>query len=581
LTAVFEYLKKTTPDQSIQLDIYGPIDGPSFWKDCQRVMRTLPKHVTANYRGVLNHSQVNETLSQHHFLILPTLGESFGHAIVEALSAGCPVIISDRTPWKNLVSQKVGWDIPLEESEKFAQVIRYCASMDQGEYDSWSKSAFDYAHHFLNDPAIIRQSRKLFDGISEKILLINQAFFPDVMATAQYLTDVAVALAERGEDVHVLAARRGYAPPYPVYSPKEIYRGITINRVRGMFFGRKNKLTRMLDACAINLAFGWHLLWQTKFDRVIAMTNPPLVAWFGLVFAKLRRAEFIYWVMDINPDQAIEAGWIRRGSLVANFFEAILRLILKGSDKVIVLDHYMKQRIILKGVSPEKIKVVPLWALTEGFIGRELEVNPFREAHGLNNKFIVMYSGNLSLCHPIDTILRAALDLKNDHSIMFVFVGAGERLREVLDFKQKHSLENIISLPYQDRSVLDYSLDAANLHVITMGTNYVGILHPSKIYGVLMTKRPFIFIGPVQSSIGDIIREKKVGCQINHGDVAGFIGILNQVKKQGPCRTNNFIESAEYNVKSVLREITVNLSNSLTELDLELVTRTETGEGNR
>ena len=389
-----------------------------------------------------------------------------------------------------------------------------------------------------------------------KILLINQAFFPDVMATAQYLTDLAVALAEAGHEVHVLASRRGYAAPYPVYPSEEMYRGININRVCSFSFGRKHKLSRIWDACLINLAFGQHLLWQSDFDRVVAMTNPPLVAGFALIFSKLKKIKFIYWMMDINPDQAIEAGWIRKNSLAARFFEFILLKILKGSDKIIVLDRFMKERIIQKGISQEKIKAVPLWALSESLTQTEPAVNPFRAKYGLNEKFVVMYSGNLSLCHPLDTVLNAALRFRNDASITFVFIGGGERLLEVHAFKQKHNLSQMICLPYQDRSDLGHSLGAADLHVITMGTPYVGILHPSKIYGILATRRPFVFVGPIQSPIADLIKEKGRGYQVDHGDVDGFMKIVRQVKNENLSGRIDIKESIENGVESVVTEIT-------------------------
>ena len=276
-------------------------------------------------------------------------------------------------------------------------------------------------------------------------------------------------------------------------------------------------------------------------------------------------------MMDINPDQAIEAGWVRKNSLAARFFEWVLLKILKGSDKIIVLDRFMKERIIRKGICTEKVNALPLWALSEGLTETEPNTNPFRITHGLNGKFVVMYSGNLSLCHPLDTVLDAALRFQNDASIAFVFIGGGERFPEALAFKQKHNLNQMICLPYQERSRLSHSLGAADLHVVTMGAPYVGILHPSKIYGILATHRPFVFVGPDESPIADLIREKQRGYQVDHGNVDGFMKIVMQVKNENLRGRTDIKESTESGVESVAAEITDGQPNSLMKPDLELV----------
>ena len=98
-------------------------------------------------------------------MILLTHRESFGHAILEALATGCPVITSDRTPWKNLKDQKAGWEVSLEKNDEVLQIVERCISMDQNEYNTWSKGAFEYAQKFFNDPEIIQKNKGLFANV--------------------------------------------------------------------------------------------------------------------------------------------------------------------------------------------------------------------------------------------------------------------------------------------------------------------------------------------------------------------------------------------------------------------------------
>ncbi len=367
-----------------------------------------------------------------------------------------------------------------------------------------------------------------------KILLINQTFFPDIVATAQYLTDLAVDLTKAGHDVTVLTSRRSYLESHRLYPAREIYEGIEIIRVWSFSFGRKGKVSRVLDALFLNLSFAWRFVWLARFDKVIAMTTPPLVGWIASLLAKWRGSELVYWLMDINPDQVIQAGWIRHRGFPARLLETMLKFSLRRSDKIVVLDHFMKENIVSKGIVPAKVEIMSPWVLEDLREGVPHRQNNFRAQHHLNGKFVVMYSGNHSVCHPLDTILQAALILKSDPSIQFMFVGGGVRMPEVFDFKAKHNLSNVTCLPYQERGKLKDSLSAADLHTVVMGDRYIGIVHPSKIYGILGVGRPFILIGPAESPIGELIKETGIGCQVEHGDVEGFIRAVHEVKQTSP-----------------------------------------------
>lgn len=368
-----------------------------------------------------------------------------------------------------------------------------------------------------------------------KILLINQAFYPDVAATAQHLTDFAADLAGRGIQVTVLTGRRSYVDPKQLYSSKEIYRGVSVIRVGSFAPGRHSRLMRVADAFLMNAGFAWRLLWFPRFDKVVALTTPPLVAFTALLFSKMRKNKFCHWMMDINPDEAVAAGWLRPGGWRAGVLGRVLNFVLRQSDQIVVLDSFMKDRIVKKGADPEKIVVIPPWSQDEDLETIPHESNPFRQRHHLQGKFVVMYSGNHSVCHPLDTVLGAALALKNDPGVIFLFVGGGERVKEVLDFCARHNLPNIIHLPYQPRSEIKYSLSAADLHVVVMGDLYVGIVHPCKIYGILKIGRPFVYIGPRKSHIGELIVSDSVGFQVEHGEVERLIEMIKEARGLNPA----------------------------------------------
>ncbi|HEY5909675.1 MAG TPA: glycosyltransferase family 4 protein, partial [Verrucomicrobiae bacterium] len=265
-----------------------------------------------------------------------------------------------------------------------------------------------------------------------RFLFINQAFYPDVMATGQYLADVAVALAGRGHEVTVIASRRGYDDPQRMFPKEEMWRGVRVLRVGSTGFGKAAKWRRAADFGSFLVLCVLRLARLPRADVIVALTSPPLISFVGAWLARLRGSRFVYWVMDLNPDEAIAAGWLRAGSLAARLLEGMSRFSLRQAAKVLALDRFMRERIVAKGIAPEKIVVAPPWT-QDGEIrfdaaGRER----FRAAHGLEGKFVVMYSGNHSPCHPLKTLVAAAEWLgREEHAregeaeIVFCFVGGG------------------------------------------------------------------------------------------------------------------------------------------------------------
>jgi glycosyltransferase involved in cell wall biosynthesis len=158
---LLQVLKNIT--HTISLSIAGPAENEDYWNECKKLIDQLPQHISVQYVGAKNKKEINALLQQHHLLLLPTKGENFGHAIFEALLAGRPVLISDQTPWLQLEKSKAGWDYPLNKPELFSSKIAELAEMDQQEFDLYAKGAWQYAHDFINNPALTEPYKMLFE----------------------------------------------------------------------------------------------------------------------------------------------------------------------------------------------------------------------------------------------------------------------------------------------------------------------------------------------------------------------------------------------------------------------------------
>ncbi len=148
---------------SVQFDYYGPIYDVNYHNECKRVIEKLPAHINVNYKGVIPNNEVNKTLKNYDALFMPTLGENFGHIILESLLASCPVIISDQTPWQNLETEKSGWAIPLQDFNKYVDAITQLANSDEKQFNDFALAAYQKAKTFIENKDLISSNRALFE----------------------------------------------------------------------------------------------------------------------------------------------------------------------------------------------------------------------------------------------------------------------------------------------------------------------------------------------------------------------------------------------------------------------------------
>jgi len=150
-------------DVVIELDFYGALYDTEYWKECERLILKLPKNIIVNYKGNINGNQLFSTLQQYHFLILPSEGENYGHAILESLSAGLPVIISNNTPWTNLESKKIGWDVDIRKIENLRIAIEKSIDMNADVYQQYALNAVSFANTIIYDKKVKQSNRLLLN----------------------------------------------------------------------------------------------------------------------------------------------------------------------------------------------------------------------------------------------------------------------------------------------------------------------------------------------------------------------------------------------------------------------------------
>jgi len=370
-----------------------------------------------------------------------------------------------------------------------------------------------------------------------RILLLNQCFHPDHVSTAQHLTDLALALAEAGHEVTAVSASRGYDNPTERYPVRETWHGIDIRRIWTPGLGKRAKWRRFVDFAVFWGNAKRILFFLPRQDVTVCLTSPPLISTLGTVVARLKGGAVVPWVMDLNPDEAVAAGWLKAGGIVERALTFIQNWSFRRASRIIALDRFMADRLLAKGVRPEVIHTDAPWSHDQAIQYDVAARDAFRAEHGLTGKFVVMYSGNHSPCHPLDAVLAAAEQLKGEEKLHFLFVGGGSEFKKVQAFARDKALQNITCLPYQPMEKLSGSLSSADLHLVVMGDPFVGIVHPCKIYNILTLGIPFLFVGPDQSHGADLARRLGApshGRVARNGDVTGIVREIQAAMALGP-----------------------------------------------
>jgi glycosyltransferase involved in cell wall biosynthesis len=361
-------------------------------------------------------------------------------------------------------------------------------------------------------------------------VFITQTYVPDPAAVGQHLADAAEELARRGHEVVVFTSVRGYDDPTVTYPRREMLRGVDVRRIPFASFGKSSILMRVAGGLSFVAQAILRSIGRRKIDAVVVSTSPPMASIGAMIVGALRRVRVKYWVMDVNPDQAVALGMARPGSASVRGFEWLNQKMLKRADDVIVLDRFMAERINRKRDVSAKMTILPPWPAEDPQEVAAHDENPFRRAHAVGDRIVLMYSGNHGPSNPLTTILQAAQRVVDDPRLLFMFVGGGVGKEEV----ERLGGRNVVSLPYQPQSDLRFSLAAADVHIVTVGDLIPGIVHPSKVYGAMAVARPILLVGPDENHVADILLENDIGWHVRHGDVDEAERVLREIAAMSP-----------------------------------------------
>jgi len=347
------------------------------------------------------------------------------------------------------------------------------------------------------------------------IMFMTQCYAPEDVSFAVLITELATDLVKRGHQVTVVTC----APNYPfgrVYSgyrnrlyQVECLDGVRVVRTWSYISPHKTFWRRIFSYGSYSATTLYGSLLAGK-PEVIVSFSPPLP--LGLSAWPLSRLWHVPWVltlMDLYPEAAVAAGVLRNQAAIA-FFSSMERFLYQQATHISLISEGFRQNLFGKGVPSQKISVIPVWADPD-IVQPLPKKNAFRDQHGLNGQFVVMYAGTLGYTSALKEVLEAAEILWDEPDVRFVIVGEGVKKAALEELTRNKGLGNILFLPFQPRQVFAEMLAAADVSLVTLNQSSSLTSLPSKIFNIMASARPVLAVTPSESEIAQLIKKAECG----------------------------------------------------------------------
>jgi colanic acid biosynthesis glycosyl transferase WcaI len=337
-----------------------------------------------------------------------------------------------------------------------------------------------------------------------RLLVLNQYYWPGIEATAQLLTDLCEALA-RDVDVTVIT---GVLHGHEDAPRSVVHNGVRIVRVPSTSFERSKLLARAANYVTYLSNALLRGLRAPKPDIVLCMTDPPIVADVALLVARRYGAPLVVISQDVFPEIAVQLKRLEN-PVAMRVLRSLVSLYLRRADRIVAIGDTMRQRLEEKGAPSERVRVIPNWIDTSRLEPQE-RVNWWSEKRGVEDKFVVMHSGNVGHAQDLDSLVRAATFLRDLDDLAIMIIGTGARHAELVALAELLEVGQVSFLYYQPREVLSLSLSAAQVHVVGLAPGLAGYVVPSRLYGILAVSRPVIVAADAESETAQVVQQ--VGC---------------------------------------------------------------------
>ncbi len=377
--------------------------------------------------------------------------------------------------------------------------------------------------------------KKYVDEGRKNLLIYAHYYYPDVASTGQILTELAEGLNDTFHTT-VICTVPSYTGKISQYYRKHKYyyeniNGVDVLRIRVPEFRKSFALSRIFNILSYFFSAVFATFRVEHQDYIFTISQPPILGgMLGVIGKHIKKAKLIYNIQDFNPEQVMAVDFTHN-KLVLSIMMLLDKYSCQQANKVIIVGRDM-----IETLQKRFQKMVP-YAYINNWIN-EKEIYPlpednarvlkFKRKYGLENKFVIMYSGNIGLYYDLLNILKTIEKFKETEDVIFAFIGEGSVLEELRIYKETHQLSNVVFIPYQPKSELIYSLNAGDVHFVVNAKGIKGVSVPSKLYGVMAVGKPVLGIMEEGAEARLIVEEAKCGMSVKPGDYSAIEDLIRK-----------------------------------------------------
>lgn len=404
------------------------------------------------------------------------------------------------------------------------------------------------------------------EDTKKKLLVYAHYYHPDVASTGQILKELCEGMLDEF-DITVICTVPSYTGTVEELYKKEKYyheniNGVEVLRVAVPEFSKENKKSRIQNLLAYSFRAVLATLKLPKQDYIFAISQPPILGGvLGVIGKGLKGGKLIYNIQDFNPEQTMAVGYSKNKAIL-NTAMMVDKFSCKMADKVIVVGRDMQETLRNRF----KNKNVPRNVFINNWID-EKEIYPlpedhekvlaFKKKYELENKTVIMYSGNIGLYYDLENLIKVIERFKYRDDIVFAFIGDGIKKKDIETYASEHNMDNVKFIPYQDKSELIYSLNAGDVHWVVNAKGIKGISVPSKLYGVMAAGKTVFGVLEEKSEARLIIEDCNCGVCIEPGNYALIYQELKDVIENIDKYKKLGIKGKEYVDKYIKKDVAI------------------------
>lgn len=388
-----------------------------------------------------------------------------------------------------------------------------------------------------------------------KLLICCQLFYPELISTGQTLTELCEVLSNKGVQIEVLCGQPTLMDDQTRVPDILNHHNILIKRIFSTRFSKLSFIGKLLNHITFSLAMAYALINRQQLPPVMVLTNPPFMAPIIALIHRFKKFPFIYLIFDVYPDTAIACGLLKANGLLARSWRGANQWIYSQADAIVVIGNCMQKKImsVMKEADKSKVQVIPIWADDRQIFKKNITKNPIIQNWELEDKFVLLYAGNMGRFHDMETIIQSAIKLKDDPKIAFLFVGEGHQKKALENTAFEHKLTNCHFHSYVPRETLNLLYDAADAGLVSLNLGQEGFSVPSKALGIMAAGLPVLAIMSEESEIALIIKAYDCGIVVppkNTDELVRAIKLLSQSKTQRTICGKNSLQAikSRYNI---------------------------------